>query len=158
MHEIVYRRYKRLKEEQKEFPDLIIIDGGKGQLSAACDALKELELYGQIPIIGIAKRLEELFFPEDSFPVYIDKKSESLNYLQYIRNEAHRFAITFHRNKRSKSAITSELDNIPGIGEKKRTLLLKKFKSVANLKQASEEELIEVIGKKDAEKIITFLK
>jgi len=158
MYEIVYRRYKRLKEEQKEFPDLIIIDGGKGQLSAACDALKELELYGQIPILGIAKRLEELFFPEDSFPIYIDKKSESLKYLQYIRNEAHRFAITFHRNKRSKGAITSELDNIPGIGEKKRTLLLQKFKSVTNLKLASEEELIEVIGKKDAEKIINFLK
>jgi len=158
MHEIVYRRYKRLKEEQKEFPDLIMIDGGKGQLSAACDALKELELYGQIPIMGIAKKLEELYFPEDSFPIYIDKKSESLTYLQYIRDEAHRFAITFHRNKRSKKAISSELDTIPGIGEKKRTLLLQKFKSIANLKQASEEELVEVIGKKDAEKIITFFK
>ena len=108
--------------------------------------------------MGIAKKLEELFFPEDSFPLYIDKKSESLTYIQYIRDEAHRFAITFHRNKRSKKAITSELDTIPGIGEKKRTLLLQKFKSIINLKQASEEELTEVVGKKDAEKIINFFK
>jgi excinuclease ABC subunit C len=115
MREVVFRRYKRLLNEQENLPDLIVIDGGKGQLSAACEALKELNLYGEIPIIGIAKRLEEIYFPSDSIPIHIDKKSESLMLLQRIRDEAHRFAITFHRDKRSKNNLKSKLEDIPGI-------------------------------------------
>ena len=136
MEEIVYRRYKRLLEENTSLPDLVVIDGGKGQLSSAVSALKKLEIYGQLPIVGIAKRLEEIYFPFDEFPIHISKKSESLKLLQHIRNEAHRFAITFHRSKRSKGAIGSALSEIEGIGEKTAEKLLKHFKSVKKLKAA----------------------
>lgn len=151
MHEIVTRRYKRLLEEASPLPDLIIIDGGKGQLSSACNALIELGIYGKIPIIGIAKRLEEIYYPGDQEPLYIDKKSESLNLIQFIRNEAHRFAITFHRKKRQSNSLVSELSSIKGIGEKTFESLMKKFKTVKNIKDAKVEEIAEVVGKKKAE-------
>lgn len=146
MKEVVYRRYKRLLEENEPLPQLIIIDGGKGQLSSALKSLESLDLRGKIAIIGIAKRLEEIYFPEDSIPLYLDKKSESLKLIQQLRNEAHRFGITFHRQKRSKVAIVSELDNIEGIGDKTKESLLKHFKSVKRIKEASLEDLQAVIG------------
>ncbi|ATA72595.1 excinuclease ABC subunit C [Capnocytophaga sp. H4358] len=146
MEEVVYRRYKRLLEENEPLPQLIIIDGGKGQLSSALKSLESLDLRGKIAIIGIAKRLEEIYFPEDSIPLYLDKKSESLKLIQQLRNEAHRFGITFHRQKRSKVAIVSELDNIEGIGDKTKESLLKHFKSVKRIKEASLEDLQAVIG------------
>ncbi|MFK8284467.1 excinuclease ABC subunit UvrC [Capnocytophaga canis] len=146
MEEVVYRRYKRLLEENEPLPQLIIIDGGKGQLSSALKSLESLDLRGKIAIIGIAKRLEEIYFPEDSIPLYLDKKSESLKLIQRLRNEAHRFGITFHRQKRSKVAIVSELDNIEGIGDKTKESLLKHFKSVKRIKEASLEDLQAVIG------------
>ena len=147
MEEIVYRRYKRLMDENTDLPDLVVIDGGKGQLSSAVSALKKLEIYGQVPVIGIAKRLEEIYFPNDEFPIHISKKSESLKLLQHIRNEAHRFAITFHRSKRSKGAIDSSLSEIEGIGKKTTEKLLKHFKSVKKIKAASPNEIEKVIGK-----------
>jgi excinuclease ABC subunit C len=147
MEEIVYRRYKRLLEEKTPLPDLVVIDGGKGQLSSAVNALNRLEIYGQLPVIGIAKRLEEIYYPNDEFPIHISKKSESLKLLQHLRNEAHRFAITFHRSKRSKGAIDSSLAQIEGIGNKTAEKLLKRFKSVKKLKNASLEEIEQVIGK-----------
>lgn len=150
MHEVVFRRYKRLINEQAPLPDLIVIDGGKGQLSAACDALKELNLYGEIPIVGIAKRLEEIYFPTDSIPLHIDKKSESLMLLQRIRDEAHRFAITFHRDKRSKGNLKSTLEDIPGIGKETSAKLLKAYKSVKKIKEADLEEVARIIGKEKA--------
>jgi excinuclease ABC subunit C len=153
MNEIVGRRYKHLIEEKLPLPQLIVIDGGKGQLHSACDALKSLNLYGQIPIIGIAKRLEEIYYPEDSYPLYISKKSTSLKLLQQLRDEAHRFAITFHRNKRSKEFTISELDKITGIGPNTRTELLNHFKSTKRIKKASLQELTEVIGESKAIKI-----
>jgi excinuclease ABC subunit C len=147
MKEVVGRRYKRLIEENQELPNLIVIDGGKGQLHSACDALKELNIYGQIPIIGIAKRLEEIYFPEDQYPIHISKKSPSLKLLQHLRDEAHRFAINFHRNERSKNSHISELDTIKGIGKHSRDLLLTTFKSVKRVKEASYSELEHLIGK-----------
>ena len=150
MYEINYRRYKRLKEENAPLPDLIVIDGGKGQLNSACNALKDLGLYGEIPIIGIAKRLEEIYYPEDPYPLHIDKKSPSLSVLQKIRDEAHRFAITFHRNTRSKKSLTTELESINGVGEKTIDKLLSVFKSVKRIKEASSEALAEVVGEKKA--------
>ncbi|WP_028666938.1 excinuclease ABC subunit UvrC [Runella zeae] len=153
MHEVVTRRYTRLLEEQAELPDLIVIDGGKGQLSAACDALKGIGLYGKIPIVGIAKRLEEIYFPEDTLPLYIDKKSESLRLIQQIRDEAHRFAITYHRDKRSRAAIVSELENIEGIGKKTAANLLKEFRSVKAIREAEEEKIAEFVGKDKAHKV-----
>ncbi|RRQ50270.1 excinuclease ABC subunit UvrC [Maribacter algicola] len=153
MEEVVFRRYKRLLEEEEPLPQLIIIDGGKGQLSSALKSLDALGLRGKIAIVGIAKRLEEIYFPEDSIPLYLDKKSESLKIIQHLRNEAHRFGITFHRNKRSKSAINSELENIEGVGEKTARDLLKKFKSVKRIKEASLEHLTEVVGASKAKKI-----
>ncbi len=150
MYEVCYRRYKRLIEEEAPLPNLIVIDGGKGQLNAACNALKHLGVYGDIPIIGIAKRLEEIYFPEDQFPVHIEKKSPSLVLLQKVRDEAHRFAITFHRNLRSKNSLVSELEHIKGIGEKTRDRLLAAFKSVKNIKSAEEGELIKIVGKDKA--------
>jgi len=146
MREAVYRRYKRLVEEEQDLPQLVIVDGGKGQLSAGLDALEKLGLRGKIPIVGIAKRLEEIFFPGDSIPLYIDKKSESLKVIQHMRNEAHRFGIEHHRNRRSKSALVSELTQIKGIGEKTQEELMKHFKTVSNIKAASEKELTEVVG------------
>ena len=146
MYEIVSRRYKRLLEEEADLPNLIVIDGGKGQLSAACQALKDLGIYGDIPIIGIAKRLEEIYRPEDPYPLHIDKKSESLKLIQRARDEAHRFAITFHRQKRSNAALRSELEDIKGIGKKTAMSLLKNFKSVKRIKEAEEDELASLVG------------
>lgn len=154
MKEIVGRRYKRIMEEEGEYPNLIIVDGGKGQLSSACEALQELGLYGKIPIVGIAKRLEEIYYPEDPLPLLISKKSPSLLLIQRIRDEAHRFAITFHRQKRSKSTFVTEIEEIPGIGKKTADKLLAHFKSVKKIKDASLEELTEVAGKSAAEKIL----
>jgi excinuclease ABC subunit C len=151
MKEIVGRRYKRILEESEKLPDLILIDGGKGQLSSACEALKELNIYGQIPIIGIAKKLEEIYYPEDPLPLHINKKSQGLLLLQYIRDEAHRFAINFHRLKRSKDQIKTEIEGLEGIGEKTALKLLKHFKSVKKIKEASFEEIEGLIGRKKAE-------
>jgi excinuclease ABC subunit C len=153
MYEVVGRRYRRLIEEDLGLPDLIVIDGGKGQLNAACQALKDLGIYGDVPIIGIAKRLEEIYTPHDPYPKHIDKKSESLKLLQQIRDEAHRFAITFHRQKRSNAAFTSELENIPGIGKKTVTSLLKKYKSLKKIKEIELEELATMIGVSKARKV-----
>ncbi len=150
MEEVVYRRYKRLQDENEPLPQLIIVDGGKGQLNSALKSIDKLGLRGEITIIGIAKKLEEIYFPGDSIPLYIDKKSESLKIIQYLRNEAHRFGITHHRNKRSKAAITSELDKIEGIGYKTTQQLLWKFKSVARIKKASLQELETAISKQRA--------
>lgn len=154
MTEIVGRRYLRLQKENHPMPNLIVIDGGKGQLNAACIALKELNLYGEIPIIGIAKRLEEIYFPGDQYPLHISKKSESLKLLQRLRDEAHRFAITFHRNIRSKNTFVSELEGIPGIGEKTINELLSHFKSLTKIKNASFEELNKVVGNTKAEILV----
>ncbi|RPA70445.1 excinuclease ABC subunit C [Cyclobacteriaceae bacterium YHN15] len=157
MKEVVGRRYKRLLEEDKPLPKLIVIDGGKGQLSAAVDALKELNIYGKTPIIGIAKRLEEIYFPGDQYPIHIDKKSESLRLLQKIRDEAHRFAITFHRNIRSKRAFGSQLTEVESIGKETAEKLLQHFKSVKKVREASNEELEMVIGKAKAQKLSEWL-
>ncbi|KIO52328.1 excinuclease ABC subunit UvrC [Flavobacterium hibernum] len=158
MTEIVYRRYKRLLDENEPLPQLIIIDGGKGQLSAALKSIDELGLRGKIAIIGIAKRLEELFYPGDSIPLYLDKKSETLKVIQQLRNEAHRFGITFHRDKRSKAALNSSVESIPGIGEKTMLTLIKHFKSVKRLKLATEKEISDVVGVSKAKKIVDFYK
>ena len=146
MEEIVYRRYKRLKEENLPLPHLIVVDGGKGQLGVAVKVLEELELYGKIAIIGIAKRLEEIFYPYDPIPLYLDKKSESLKVIQHLRNEAHRFGITFHRNKRSKGFIHSRLESIPGIGDKTVEALLSQFKTVDAIQEQTVESLSAIIG------------
>lgn len=151
MKEIVSRRYKRLIEEAEQLPDLIVVDGGKGQLSSACEALKDLSIYGQIPIIGIAKKLEEIYYPEDPLPLHINKKSPGLLLLQQIRDEAHRFAITFHRQKRSKGQIKTEIQGLEGIGEKTATKLLKHFKSVKKIKEATFEEIEKIVGRAKAE-------
>ena len=156
MEEVVYRRYKRLLAEDEPLPQLIIVDGGKGQLSSALKSLDILGLRGKIAIIGIAKRLEEIYYPGDPIPLYLDKKSETLKITQYLRNEAHRFGITFHRNKRSKSAIQSELEQIPDVGKQTITTLLRKFKSAKRVKEASIEDLIEVIGNARAKKVYNF--
>jgi excinuclease ABC subunit C len=151
MEEAVYRRYKRMIEEGNPLPDLIIVDGGKGQLSSAVESLLKLEIYGKVPIVGIAKRLEEIYYPEDSLPLYINKKSESLKLIQKLRDEAHRFGITAHRNKRSKNATISELITIKGIGEKTFELLLKHFKSVKKIKDAPIAEIATLIGNSKAD-------
>ena len=158
MTEVVYRRYKRLLDENEPLPQLIIIDGGKGQLSSALKSIDELGLRGKITIIGIAKRLEELFYPGDSIPLYLDKKSETLKVIQQLRNEAHRFGITHHRDKRSKSALNSSIESIPGIGEKTMLTLIQHFKSVKRLKLATEKEISDVIGVSKAKKITDFYK
>ena len=158
MTEVVYRRYKRLLDEEQPLPNLIIIDGGKGQLSAALKSLDDLGLRGKIAIIGIAKRLEELFYPGDSVPLYLDKKSETLKVIQQLRNEAHRFGITHHRDKRSKAALNSSIESIPGIGEKTMLTLIQHFKSVKRLKLATEKEISDVIGMSKAKKITDFYK
>jgi excinuclease ABC subunit C len=157
MKEIVGRRYKRLLEEEKPLPKLVVIDGGKGQLSSAIEALVELGIYGKIPIIGIAKRLEEIYFPGDSYPIHIDKKSESLMLLQRIRDEAHRFAITFHRNVRSKNAFGTQLTEIDGIGEGTAQKLLKQFKSLRKIKEATEEQLSATIGAPKAKLLVEWI-
>ena len=150
MREVVFRRYRGLLENNEPLPNLIIIDGGKGQLSSAIESLKELNIYGKIPIIGIAKRLEELYYPEDEFPLYLDKKSETLKIIQQLRDEAHRFGITHHRNRRSKNTLTSDLSHIRGIGSANAALLLQTFKSVKKIKESSLESLEKVIGKSKA--------
>ena len=156
MEEVVYRRYKRLLAENQELPQLIVIDGGKGQLSSALKSLDALGLRGKIAIIGIAKRLEELFYPDDPIPLYLDKKSETLKIIQQLRNEAHRFGITHHRNKRSKSALNSELNQISGIGKQTITSLLKHFKSVKRVTNASLDDLTVIIGQDKATKVYDF--
>lgn len=153
MEEVVFRRYKRLLEEDSGLPQLIVIDGGKGQLSSAVKSLDLLGLRGKIAIIGIAKRLEEIYFPNDPIPLYLDKKSETLKIIQQLRNEAHRFGINFHRNKRSKAAIDSELERISGVGKKTAEELLKNFKSVNRIKKASIEDLSKTVGNAMAKKI-----
>ena len=150
MREIVTRRYTRLLEEKAPLPQLIIIDGGKGQLNAATEVLRELNLLGKITIVGLAKRLEEIFYPGDPFPLVLDKTSETLKVIQHLRDEAHRFGITFHRHMRSKGQIVSELDAIKGIGEKTKEALLKKYKSVKRIREAPSAELEELIGKRKA--------
>jgi excinuclease ABC subunit C len=158
MEEVVYRRYKRLLDEEKSLPQLIVIDGGKGQLGAALNSLEKLGLRGKISIIGIAKRLEEIYFPGDSIPLYLDKNSETLKIIQQLRDEAHRFGITFHRNKRSGEFLKSELENISGIGEKTRTVLLTRFKSVENLKKQAFRVVADEIGDSKARLIFDFYK
>lgn len=158
MEEVIYRRYKRLLEENESLPQLIIIDGGKGQLSSALKSLEKLGLRGKIAIIGIAKRLEELFYPEDPIPLYLDKKSETLKTIQHLRNEAHRFGITHHRDKRSKAALQNSIETIPGIGEKTMIRLLQHFKSVKRIKEATEKEISSIIGLSKAKKISEFYK
>lgn len=158
MAEVVYRRYRRLLQEGEGLPQLIVIDGGKGQLSAALKSLEKLGLRGRISIIGIAKRLEEIYFPEDPIPLYLDKKSETLRVIQQLRNEAHRFGITFHRNKRSKAAISSALEDIEGIGQKTARQLLRKFKSVKRIRKSSLQELTEVVGPSKAKKVYESLR
>jgi excinuclease ABC subunit C len=157
MKEIVGRRYKRILEEQKPLPDLIVIDGGKGQLSHACEALKELGIYGQIPIIGIAKRLEELYLPEDDVPLHLSKKSIALKLIQYARNEAHRFGITFHRQKRSKTSIQTKLSEIKGVGETTVETLLKEFKTIKNIKAQTLETLAQYVGEARAKLVLEGL-
>jgi len=156
MEEVVYRRYRRLLEEDEPLPQLVIVDGGKGQLSSGVTALERLGLRGKVPIIGIAKRLEELFYPNDPVPLYLDKRSESLKVIQQMRNEAHRFGINHHRNKRSKQSIETELDEIPGIGEKTTVELLRHFRSVKRVKEATKQELIPIVGNSKAQKILDF--
>ena len=146
MEEAVFRRYRRLLDEGQPLPQLIVIDGGKGQLSSALKALEQLQLRGKIAIISIAERLEEIYFPEDSIPLYLDKRSETLRIIQQLRDEAHRFGITFHRQKRSKSAIVSELDGVEGIGTKTKETLLQHFKSVKRIREATEDELVKAVG------------
>jgi excinuclease ABC subunit C len=153
MKEIVGRRYKRVMEENLPLPDLILVDGGKGQLSSACEALKELGIYGRIPVAGIAKKLEEIYYPEDPLPLLINKKSPGLLLIQQIRDEAHRFAITFHRQKRSKKQLVTELEGFEGIGRKTADKLLRHFKSVKKIKEASLEEIEKIVGRKKAEQI-----
>ena len=156
MEEVVFRRYRRLLEEDEPLPQLVIVDGGKGQLSSGVKALERLGLRGKVPIIGIAKRLEELFYPGDQYPLYLDKKTETLKIIQQLRNEAHRFGITFHRNKRSKNAIGTELEEISGIGEKTAIELLQHFRSITKVKKANLKDLEEVIGASKASIIYSY--
>ena len=158
MQEVVYRRYSRLLEENQPLPQLIIVDGGKGQLSSVYEMLKKLDLDTKIAVIGIAKRLEEIFFPNDPIPLYLDKKSETLKVIQHLRDEAHRFGITFHRKIRSKKQTVSSLDSIEGIGEQTKMILLKTFKSVKRIKETPIEELEKIVGKAKAKKIADFYK
>ncbi|REC61359.1 excinuclease ABC subunit C [Chryseobacterium pennae] len=156
MEEVIYRRYKRMLDEGESLPQLILIDGGKGQLSSAVKSLRLLGLYGKITIVGIAKRLEEIFFPEDPIPLYLDKKSETLKILQRVRDEAHRFGVKHHRTRRKNSTIKSELEEIPGVGEKTIELLLSKLKSVKRIKESNLETLEEILGKSKAKVIWEF--
>ncbi|HRG57512.1 MAG TPA: excinuclease ABC subunit UvrC [Bacteroidia bacterium] len=156
MEEIIYRRYKRLLEEEQPIPDLIVIDGGKGQLGAALQSLEKLNLRGKVAIVGIAKKLEEIYYPGDSLPLYLDKKGETLKVLQHIRDEAHRFGITHHRNKRSKGTIKTELTNIKGISEQSAGKLLSHFKSVKIISQSSLSEIESVLGKSKAQLVVAY--
>ena len=158
MKEVIYRRYKRLIDEKRTLPQLVIVDGGKGQLSAAVEALDSLGLRGEIPIVGIAKRLEEIFFPGDRFPIYLDKRSESLKVIQFMRNESHRFGIEHHRNRRSNAALNTAVDVIPGIGPKTVTLLFNAFKTIEGIKNADKSALIKIIGKHKTGLVQAFFK
>jgi excinuclease ABC subunit C len=158
MREIIHRRYSRLLNEGAPLPQLIVIDGGKGQLNAAVESLQKIGLYGKIAVIGIAKRLEEIYFPDDPVPLYLDKNSETLKLIQQLRDEAHRFGITFHRDKRSKAQISSELDNIKGIGPQTKKKLLAHFKSTKRIQEASDEEIISQIGSAKGKIIINHFK
>ncbi len=158
MEEIIYRRYKRVLEENQSMPQLIVIDGGKGQLSSALESLDKLGLKGKVAIIGIAKKLEEIYFPGDSIPLYLDKRSESLKIIQQIRDEAHRFGITHHRNKRDKGTLKTELTEIKGISDTTAQKLLSHFKSVKKVKEATEEEIASVVGKSKAKTITDYYK
>jgi excinuclease ABC subunit C len=157
MEEVIRRRYQRMLDEHTPLPQLIVIDGGKGQLSSAMKSLDELGLRGTVTVIGIAKKLEEIYFPGDSVPLYLDKNSITLKVIQHLRNEAHRFGINFHRGKRSSKMNRSFLDEIPGIGEKTKELLLKKFGSVKKISEAPAEELEKAVGIKKAQIIRTAL-
>jgi excinuclease ABC subunit C len=156
MEEVVERRYKRLLEEKEDLPNLVIVDGGKGQLSSAVKIFKKLEIFDKVALIGIAKRLEEIFFPNDSIPIYLDKKSETLKVIQHLRNEAHRFGITHHRNKRSNDFIKSELFNISGIGKKTAENLLSNLKSISAVKKASVEDLTKIVGNAKAKIVFDY--
>jgi excinuclease ABC subunit C len=156
MTEVVGRRYKRLLDEELSLPKLIVIDGGKGQLNAACDALRQLGIYGEVPIIGIAKRLEEIYFPGDEFALHIDKKSEALRLIQKLRDEAHRFAINFHRDLRSKNSFNFELENVKGLGRFTVDKLMKEFRTMSKIEQASREELVALVGENRANLIQSF--
>ena len=157
MKQVISRRYKRVIDENLSFPDLIIIDGGKGQLSSACEALKELNIYNKTNIIGLAKKLEEVYFPNDSMPILLNKKSYYLKLLQQIRNEAHRFAINYHKDLRSKNFLKSGIESIRGIGEKTRLKLINKFGSIAGIKKANKKDLEDSIGQKKAADILRYL-
>ena len=158
MEKVVYRRLKRLVKEKNSLPDLIIVDGGKGQLSSGLKCLVKLRLENKVAIIGIAKKLEEIFIPGDKLPLYINKTSETLKLIQQLRNEAHRFAINFHRKKRSKHALESQIDNLTGVGPKTRELLLNKFQSFNRIQRASEKDLIELLGKVRGKSLFKQLK
>ena len=157
MEEVVFRRYQRMIKEKNPLPNLIIIDGGKGQLNSGVSALKKLNLNNKITVLGIAKKLEEIYSTQDPIPLYLDKRSESLKVIQHMRNEAHRFAITFHRNKRSNEALRSSIDLIPGIGEKTKTTLLRKYKSLKKIKETPEELIAKDVGVSKAKKLMSFL-
>jgi excinuclease ABC subunit C len=150
---VIYRRYKRLLDEKQDLPQLVVIDGGKGQLSSALLSIDALNLRSKIAVIGIAKRLEEIYYPNDSIPMYLDKRSETLKIIQQLRNEAHRFGVRLHRNRRSKHAVSSSLDGIAGVGEKTAVKLLKTFKSVKRIKDASINDLASVIGESKAREV-----
>ena len=158
MQEVIQRRYSRLVNEGQNLPQLIVVDGGKGQLSSAVEKLKEMDLYGKIAIIGIAERLEEIYFPGDSIPLYLDKNSETLKLIQHLRDEAHRFGLAFHRNKRSKSQIVSELDEIKGIGPSSKKKLLAHFKSIKRIKEVDENEIKEVLGESKGKIVYNWFK
>jgi excinuclease ABC subunit C len=158
MEEVIYRRYKRLLEENQPLPQLIVIDGGKGQLSSAVESLEKLGLRGKISIISIAKRLEEIYYPNDPFPLHLNKKSETLKIIQHMRDEAHRFGITHHRNKRTKASIITELHNIDGIGENTIEKLLKTFGSVKRVKEASYQALESAVGKAKAKIVSEYFR
>jgi len=158
MEEVVFRRYRRMLDEDSSLPDLVIIDGGKGQLNAAVKSLENLGIRGKVPVIGIAKKLEEIYFPGDSVPLYIDKNSVSLKIIQNLRNEAHRFGISFHRDKRSKEMTRSSLDGIKGIGPKTKDLLIKKFGSIEKIKSTPQEDIEKLIGKRKTEEIMEFIR
>ena len=158
MEEVIFRRYSRVIEEKLPLPQLIVIDGGKGQLGAAINSLRKLDLIGKVTIIGIAKRLEEIYFPEDSVPMYLDKRSETLKIIQQIRDEAHRFGITHHRNKRSRETFKTELSEIKGISEKTAQKLLTELKSVKEIKEASLNDLASIIGNSKAGLVYNFFK